>query len=98
MGPKMRKEKNAFECLGVTRWSSQDEILKKVMEKISQDPGKMVLYRQAQMELFDPLRRITLEFFNYCETIESSPANSTLIDPNTLQEITLLDRWKGSRN
>lgn len=88
---------NSFQILDVPRWSSQDTILKKVMEKISKNPGQMQQYRQAQMDLFDPKKRIVSEFLYFCESMDPvSPATETR-PPQALENITLLDQWRASR-
>ena len=60
-------EKNGFEILGLDRWCDRGQTLRKVMEKLSQDPENMVQYRQAQADLFDNGKRILMEFFYFPE-------------------------------
>ncbi|MBI2603560.1 MAG: hypothetical protein HYW48_10950 [Deltaproteobacteria bacterium] len=69
-------EKEAFEILGMDRWCDRGQVLRKVMEKLSQSPENMVRYRQAQADLFDPGKRILMEFFDFPEHLSPRVSES----------------------
>lgn len=54
-----------FKVLDVSFTDSKQIIMQKVMKLIQQSPGQMAIFRQAQIELFNPIQKFLHHYFRF---------------------------------
>lgn len=80
--PSILSQTNPFKTLDASLTDSKQAIMQKMMHLIKQSPEQMVLLRQAQNELFNPVHRFLHHYFHYL-AYEEKPITDNKANPSS---------------